>query len=252
MVSPERSRSACRARLNWAAVSIRSGSASPPETTTSSFTRLTSPKMPDRGRPAGAIPRIDAKTESGFQTGGNPDIGRPLSLVRACPGISVRRIPPGCGRKAEASRRLWGGGLMKNGERLAWAGQTSRLLRGLLLSRAGYRRQWQERAERRPAGDVSQAGVARVIALHLWGSGERPDSDTALARNLKDRVRRALTGQSITPQTLSWFVEAFHMDPRDARALWATSAADGDSVGVISGPPPPGAQPQPGYQTVAL
>src|ERR1700760_5031287 len=103
---------------------------------------------------------------------------------------------------------------MRDGERLARTGQTSRLRRGLLRSRAEYRRQWQERAERRPAGDVSQAGVARVIALHLWGSGERPGSDTALARNLKDRVRRALAGQSVTPQTLAWVTEAFHLDPR--------------------------------------
>jgi hypothetical protein len=140
---------------------------------------------------------------------------------------------------------------MRDRDRLAWTGQTSRLLRELLLSRAEYRRQWQERAERRPAGDVSQAGVARVIALHLWGSGERPDSDTALPRNLKDRVRRALTGRSITPQTLSWFVDAFHMDPRDARALWAAFAGDRDTGAGISGPPD-GTQPRPAYQTVAV
>jgi hypothetical protein len=141
---------------------------------------------------------------------------------------------------------------MRDGERPAWTGQTSRLLRDLLMSQPEYRRQWQERAERRPAGDVSQAGVARVIALHLWGSGERPDSDTALARNLKDRVRRALTGRSITPQTLSWFVEAFHMDPRDERALWATFAGDRDTGAGISGLPSPGSRPRPAYQTVAL
>jgi hypothetical protein len=141
---------------------------------------------------------------------------------------------------------------MRDGERLAWTGQTSRLLRELLMSQPEYRRQWQERAERRPAGDVSQAGVARVIALHLWGSGERPDSNTALARNLKDRVRRALTGRSVTPQTLSWFVEAFHMDPRDARALWATFAGDRDTGAGISGLPPVHGGPRPACQTVAL
>jgi hypothetical protein len=141
---------------------------------------------------------------------------------------------------------------MRDGERLAWTGQTSRLLRELLMSQPEYRRQWQERAERRRAGDVSQAGVARVIALHLWGSGERRDSDTALARNLKDRVRRALTGQSITPQTLSWFVEAFHMDPRDEQALWATFAGDRDTGAGISGLPSAGRGPRPAYQTVAL
>jgi hypothetical protein len=143
---------------------------------------------------------------------------------------------------------------MGNGERLAWSGQTSRLLRDLLQSRPEYRRLWQERAQRRHAGDVSQAGVARVIALYLWGSGERSDSDTALARNLKDRVRRALAGQSVTPQTLAWFIEAFHMDPRDARALWASFAGDRDTQAGLSlaGPSPREPAAWPRVRTVAL
>jgi hypothetical protein len=106
------------------------------------------------------------------------------------------------------------------------ASQTAEVLRGLLETRPDYRRLWQEHAERRRSGTVSKAGVARVIALHLWGSGERDDRETALARNLKDRVRRALEGDSITPQTLAWFVEAFHMDRRDEQTLWAALAID--------------------------
>lgn len=112
--------------------------------------------------------------------------------------------------------------------------QTSRLLRELLLSRPDYRRQWQEKAERLRTDDISKAGVARVIALHLWNSGERADSETTLPRDLKDRVRRALTGKNITPQTLDWFVGAFGMDERDERSLWATLANDRDARTGIS------------------
>jgi hypothetical protein len=112
--------------------------------------------------------------------------------------------------------------------------QASRLLRELLLSRPDYRRQWQEKAERLRTDDISKAGVAKVIALHLWNSGERADSEITLPRDLKDRVRRALTGKSITPQTLDWFVGAFAMDERDERSLWATLANDRDARTRIS------------------
>jgi len=114
---------------------------------------------------------------------------------------------------------------MTREEREAGAAETSRHLRKLLLTRPDYRRLWQEKAERRRSVDISKAGVARVIALHLWGSGERDDSEMSLPRNLKDRVRRALDGEAITPQTLTWFIEAFGMDPRDEQTLWATLAA---------------------------
>jgi hypothetical protein len=113
-------------------------------------------------------------------------------------------------------------------------GQTARLLRDLLLSRPEYRRLWLEQAERRRSHDISKAGVARVIALYLWGSGERADSETSLPRDIKDRVRRALAGVSVTPQTLTWFIEAFGMDERDERSLWATFAGDRDSHAGIS------------------
>jgi hypothetical protein len=112
--------------------------------------------------------------------------------------------------------------------------QTSRLLRDLLDSRPDYRRLWQEHGERRRSDHVSLAGTARVIALYLWRSGERSDSETTLPRDLKDRVRRALTGRAITPQTLTWFVEAFGMDPHDEQRLWAAFAGDRDPDAGIS------------------
>lgn len=114
------------------------------------------------------------------------------------------------------------------------AAETARHLRQLLLTRLEYRRLWQEKAERRRTGDISKAGVARVMALHLWGSGERDDAEMTLPRNIKDRVRRALEGEAITPQTLRWFIEAFHMDPRDEQTLWATLAVDGQATTGVS------------------
>jgi uncharacterized protein YneR len=55
-----------------------------------------------------------------------------------------------------------------------------------------------------------------------------------LPRDLKDRVRRALAGESLTPQTLSWFIEAFGMDRRDEDSLWAAFAGDRDTHAGIS------------------
>jgi hypothetical protein len=114
------------------------------------------------------------------------------------------------------------------------AAETARHLRQLLLTRLEYRRLWQEKAERRRTSDISKAGVARVVALHLWGSGERDDAQITLPRNIKDRVRRALDGEAITPQTLRWFIEAFHMDPRDEQTLWATLAVDSRGADGVS------------------
>ncbi len=123
---------------------------------------------------------------------------------------------------------------MGRSDHTAQTKQASRLLRDFLESRPDYRRQWQEHAERRRSDGVSLAGTSRVIALYLWGSGERSDSETTLPRDLKDRVRRALTGQGITPRTLSWFIEAFGMAPRDEQSLWAAFAGDGDPTAGIS------------------
>jgi hypothetical protein len=115
---------------------------------------------------------------------------------------------------------------MSPGERQSRVSQTSLLLRELLLSRPGYRQLWQEQAERRRSAAISKAGVARVIALHQRGTAERASGNSPPHRDLKDRVRRALAGESLTPQTLTWFVAAFGMDERDERVLWASYAGD--------------------------
>lgn len=126
------------------------------------------------------------------------------------------------------------GGIVGSEDRVAPPSQASSLLRDFMLSRPEYRRLWQEQAERRRSDRVSQAGVARVIALHLWRSGERSDRETTLHRDLKDRVRRALAGENLTPETLNWFIEAFGMDQRDEYSLWAAYAGDRDLGAGIS------------------
>jgi hypothetical protein len=64
------------------------------------------------------------------------------------------------------------------------------------------------------------------IAMHLWNSGERSDADTGLPRGLKDRVHRALRGETLSGETLSWFIDAFRMTDQDARQLRDSLAAD--------------------------
>lgn len=102
---------------------------------------------------------------------------------------------------------------------------TCRLLHDLLATRPGYVRMWQQHVQRQRTTGVSPAGVAHVLALYLWGAGERADTETTLARDLKDRVRRALVGQSLSPETLSWFIHAFEMSEADEHTLWATYAS---------------------------
>jgi len=81
-----------------------------------------------------------------------------------------------------------------------------------------YRARWTPYVHRASA-PLSAAAVSRALAMHLWDTGERPDSDTDLPRKLRDLVGRALSGQVLTPATLRWFVEAFDIDDTDHRTL---------------------------------
>jgi len=97
---------------------------------------------------------------------------------------------------------------------------TGELLQALLVQRPAYARHWQRFQRRSPAREVlSQSAVAQVIAEYLWDSGERPDSETGLPRELKDRVHRALHGETLSSETLGWFIDAFHMTEQDAQRL---------------------------------
>lgn len=98
------------------------------------------------------------------------------------------------------------------------------LLKELLIANPQYRRRWKSLVKRERDDEPSQAAVAEVLALHLWDSGERADTQTSLARGLRDRVRRALSGEKISPETLTWFIQAFGMNDRDEHSLWGTYA----------------------------
>ncbi|MGW3769047.1 hypothetical protein [Actinomadura verrucosospora] len=98
------------------------------------------------------------------------------------------------------------------------AASGARLLRELLVSDPHYRRLWRRYVTRESA-DLNQAAVAKVIQEYLWESGIRSDTSTKLARQLKDRISRALNGSALSMETLDWFIAAFDMDERDERRL---------------------------------
>ncbi|GAA1017740.1 hypothetical protein Aple_024900 [Acrocarpospora pleiomorpha] len=66
---------------------------------------------------------------------------------------------------------------------------------------------------------MSRQAIALVIANYLVDSGIFPESETKLDRKLKDRVGRALDGKVLSPETLNWFIEAFHLTPDDEQML---------------------------------
>ncbi|MGX4657897.1 hypothetical protein ACWCHM_29880 [Micromonospora sp. SCSIO 07396] len=108
--------------------------------------------------------------------------------------------------------------------------QTSRMLRELLTTVPTYRGRWQAEVRRRRPGGISRAAVAQLVTRHLWITGERDES--GLARELKDRVRRALNGQSLTPETLRWIIDAFDMSEQHGRTLLAALAGHPDPAGI--------------------
>ncbi|WP_238007384.1 hypothetical protein KZZ52_02065 [Dactylosporangium sp. AC04546] len=111
-------------------------------------------------------------------------------------------------------------------EGLDGAQRCGELLRELLTTVPRYRRRWQTQVRRNRSDDLSQAAVAEVLALHLWDTGERDDGQTTLARDLKDRVRRTLSGRGMSAQTLTWLIAAFDMTDQHAGRLWAAYSGD--------------------------
>ncbi|MEU4763331.1 hypothetical protein AB0H12_08745 [Actinosynnema sp. NPDC023794] len=108
---------------------------------------------------------------------------------------------------------------------------TGELLTELLQTNPRYTRRWRAAARRLRGSGVAPAAVSQVIALYLWDTGEHPDTDTDLPRSLRDRIRRALLGEHLTGETLTWFITAFEMSDQDAQRLWATFS--GDTVGPL-------------------
>lgn len=98
----------------------------------------------------------------------------------------------------------------------------SEYLRMLLTQPGPYRERWMEHVSRqRTSGEISQAAITRVLsdflAKQLRATGEQPPD----ARQLKDRANRALTGRSLTSQTLELFGAAFGFTEETMRQLWS-------------------------------
>jgi hypothetical protein len=115
--------------------------------------------------------------------------------------------------------------MIQNGQQVGTRA-AGELLRSLLLQRP-YQDSWKPFQRRElPPGTVSQAAVAQVVALHLWDSGQRPESELSLPRLLKDRIHRALNGEVLSQETLGWLVGAFDMPDDHARRLHEVRFAD--------------------------
>jgi hypothetical protein len=100
--------------------------------------------------------------------------------------------------------------------------QAASYLRHLLTQAGPYRRRWERSASRLdPDSGLLVAAVCRVIAEHLWDSGERAETQLELPRQLRDRVRRAVSGTVLTSETLGWFIDAFGIEPDEAALLWS-------------------------------
>lgn len=129
---------------------------------------------------------------------------------------------------------------------------TSRKLRELLLE-SRYACRWQARINRRQAHALHQSGICQVVAEYLWANGLHAADDETLPRKLKDRVHRALAGQSLSLGTLRWFIEAFGMSPDDTTTLLRLAGSRQRGSTVVGGAVlRPGVLPPRRHRTVAL
>ena len=131
--------------------------------------------------------------------------------------------------------------------------RTSLRLRDLLTTRPDYAVRWISRVDRQQAHELHQSAICHVLADYLWENGLHSVAEEELPRKLKDRVHRALNGQSLSRATLRWFIEAFEMTPADAAELirLRTPGRPGDTVlgGVV---PEPGILAPQTYATVSV
>jgi hypothetical protein len=110
-----------------------------------------------------------------------------------------------------------------------------RYLRELLLRPGRYRQLWESRAERTRPGAINHLAVANVLAHHLWNAPRATGSSDVLARQLKDTVGRALSGQVLSRSTLALFVAAFGLSPQEEDRLWRLWRGSG-RITVLTGP----------------
>jgi hypothetical protein len=110
-----------------------------------------------------------------------------------------------------------------------------RYLHELLLRPGRYRQLWESRAERTRPGAINHLAVANVLAHHLWNAPRATGSSDVLARQLKDTVGRALSGQVLSRSTLALFVAAFGFTPQEEDRLWRLWRGSG-RITVLAGP----------------
>ncbi|WP_125775017.1 hypothetical protein [Antribacter gilvus] len=110
------------------------------------------------------------------------------------------------------------------------AHEAARYLSELLAQPGPYRRLWQSRATRLRGEEINHRAVCRVLAPVVWAEGHEISEDS-----LKDRVSRALRGEVLSTQTLTWFVEAFGFARHEAEKLWALYLGAAPSRRVVAG-----------------
>jgi hypothetical protein len=129
---------------------------------------------------------------------------------------------------------------MPHSERQAHGQRAAGLhLRQLLLRAGPYRDSWEQHAHNARPEEIRQEAVGRVIAEHLYETGEHDETDTGLARTLKDRVSRAFSGRGLSLQTLRWFESAFRLSARDAQRVHELYRGDLRPTVIVGTLPPP-------------
>jgi hypothetical protein len=122
-------------------------------------------------------------------------------------------------------------------------------IRELLARPGSYRERWEAEGQGTGPAEVSQAAVCRVLARHLWETGEQPETDTDLPRVLEDPVSRALRGVGLSLWLLNMFTAAFRFsddDRENLAALYRGRRRQRPSAVVGTLPPP---DQVPGYRT---
>ena len=88
-------------------------------------------------------------------------------------------------------------------------------LRRLLTTVPEHRQRWAQHVERRRHDGLSHSAVARVLS----------GVTDASVGSLRDRVRRALGGEVVTPLTIRLFSDAFHFTVAEQERLWTLFTA---------------------------
>ena len=143
--------------------------------------------------------------------------------------------------------------MMPHSERQARGQRAAGLhLRQLMLRPGPYRAEWEQHARDVRPEEIRQEAVCTVLAEHLYETGEHDDTDTRLARILKDRVSRVFSGRGLSMQTLRWFEAAFHLSPHDAQRVHELYRGDLRPTVIVGRLPPPAGALMAGHETTLL